>query len=354
MIEELTGNLLLAEADALVNTVNTVGVAGKGIALQFRQAFPENFRAYERAAKQGKVVPGKMFVWETGQLTVPRYIINFPTKRHWRGKSRIRDIEDGLEDLVNVIRSYDIRSVAVPPLGCGNGGLRWSEVRDLIIEHLRHVDAKVLLYAPTGAPDAEQMPIRTERPEMTLGLASLVLLLKQYREADSFRLSALEVQKLAYFLQASGEVLRLNYVPGPFGPYAENLNYVLQIMEGHFTSGYGDRSREPRLVVLDGAAEEARRYLQDHPATQDRLRAVSRLVAGWETPYALELLATVHWALTRPKPKLGDRPSVYEYVSSWTPRKAKLFTPSHIDRAIDQLVATGFASEPGPTEPSRD
>jgi O-acetyl-ADP-ribose deacetylase (regulator of RNase III) len=287
-----------------------------------------------------------MFVWETGQLTPPRYIINFLTKRHWRSGSRIQDIDAGLHDLVEVMEAHRIRSIAIPPLGCGNGGLQWSEVRELIIQRLAGVDADILLFVPNGAPEAEQMPIRTKRPNMTLGRASLLLLLKQYREADSFRLSALEVQKLAYFLQESGEALRLNYVRARYGPYAENLNHVLVTMEGHFTSGYGDRSREPQISVLDGADVEARRYLHGYPATLERLMAVSRLVAGWETPYGLELLSTAHWALTRATPALRDRPSVYDYVSSWTPRKAKLFTPNHIDRAIDRLVASEFASEP--------
>src|SRR5450432_2737943 len=117
MISVGSGNLLDAEADALVNTVNTEGVAGKGIALQFRQAFPLNFRAYAAACKRGEVQPGRMFVFDTGRLGPGRYIINFPTKRHWRARSQMSDIRSGLEDLVRVIREYGIRSIAVPPLG---------------------------------------------------------------------------------------------------------------------------------------------------------------------------------------------------------------------------------------------
>lgn len=346
MIREVSGNLLLSRAEALVNTVNTVGVAGKGIALQFRQAFPGNFRAYERAAKRGEVAPGKMFVWETGQLEAPYYIINFPTKRHWRGRSRIDDIEAGLTDLVRIIEDRQITSIAVPPLGCGNGGLLWSDVRPLIIERLRAVDADVSLFAPIGAPEADQMPVRTPRPAMTLGRAALLMLLEQYREIDRFRLSALEVQKLAYLLQESGEPLKLNYVKAHYGPYAENLNHVLIAMEGHYTTGFGDRSREPHIGLVDGAHIEAADYLAARPATLERLLRVSSLVTDWETPYGLELLATVHWALSHTDPALNDRASVYEFVASWTPRKANLFKPGQIDRAIDRLVACGFASEP--------
>ena len=123
MIEYTSGDILQCEADALVNTVNCVGVMGRGIALQFKNVYPENFQAYEAACKRDAVQPGRMFVFETGQLTLPRFIINFPTKHHWRGKSRIEDIDVGFVDLVNVIRDKGIRSIAIPPLGAGLGEL---------------------------------------------------------------------------------------------------------------------------------------------------------------------------------------------------------------------------------------
>ncbi|MCH7871629.1 MAG: macro domain-containing protein, partial [Planctomycetes bacterium] len=168
MIEDAAENLLEAEVEALVNTVNCVGQMGKGIALQFKQAFPANFKAYARAVKAGEVVPGRMFIFETGMMVNPRYIINFPTKRHWRGKSRIEDIEAGLAALVSDLQRLGIRSIAVPPLGCGNGGLEWSVVRPMIEAALAAVpDVRVLLFAPRGAPDAKAMPVRTERPNMT-------------------------------------------------------------------------------------------------------------------------------------------------------------------------------------------
>lgn len=168
MIEEAKGNLLEADAEALVNTVNTVGHMGKGIALQFKQAYPENFVAYARAVKRGEVQAGRMFVVPTGFVTNPRYIINFPTKRHWRGRSRIEDVDSGLEALVGEIRRLGIRSIAMPPLGCGNGGLDWRDVEPRIKRALTDLgDVRVLLFAPRGAPAPEEMPIRTRRPDMT-------------------------------------------------------------------------------------------------------------------------------------------------------------------------------------------
>ena len=123
MIEYKTGDILAEEAEALVNTVNCVGVMGRGIALQFKRAFPENFKAYATQCKRNEMRPGRVFVFETGEMLLPRYIINFPTKRHWRGKSRMEDIESGLGSLLEEIRSHGIRSIAIPPLGSGLGGL---------------------------------------------------------------------------------------------------------------------------------------------------------------------------------------------------------------------------------------
>ena len=146
------GNLLKADVEALANSVNTVGVMGKGIALQFKNAFPANFKAYEAACEKQAVRLGEVFVFDNGQLTPPRWIINFPTKGHWRARSRIRDVADGLDDLRHVIEELDISSIALPPLGCGHGGLDWREVRSLIKERLGDLDVVVHLYAPEGAP----------------------------------------------------------------------------------------------------------------------------------------------------------------------------------------------------------
>jgi len=153
MIEYVTGNLLEANVEALVNAVNTVGVMGKGIALQFKQAFPENFKAYKNAYRNNQLSTGKVLVLPTGHLTNPKYILNFPTKRHWRSKSRLDDIKAGLVDLVRVIEENKIGSIAIPPLGCGNGGLDWKDVRPLIENVLTSLtDVEVLIYEPNGSP----------------------------------------------------------------------------------------------------------------------------------------------------------------------------------------------------------
>lgn len=150
MIEITQGNLLEAPTEALVNTVNTVGVMGKGIALQFKQAYPEMFRAYKIACKANEVKLGKAHVFDMGGLASgPRWIINFPTKGHWHAGSRKSDIESGLLDLVDTIKRLNIHSIAVPPLGCGLGGLDWTDIRPLIESTLgRLTDVRVLVFAP--------------------------------------------------------------------------------------------------------------------------------------------------------------------------------------------------------------
>lgn len=151
MICETDGDLLVADVDAVVNAVNTVGVMGKGIALQFKRRYPENFTAYAAACKAGQVRVGTMFVFDSGRIgDRPRWVINFPTKAHWRSNSKLVDVENGLDDLVRVIAELGVTSIAVPALGCGLGGLSWDEVRPLIIEKLGGVEADVLLFSPAG------------------------------------------------------------------------------------------------------------------------------------------------------------------------------------------------------------
>ena len=166
MIKPIEGNLLDSNAEAVLNTVNTVGVMGKGIALQFKRAFPDNFQAYEHACKKGEVKLGAMFVHETRALHGPRFIINFPTKSHWKGSSRIEDIRSGLQSLTETIKTLKIKSIAVPPLGCGLGGLDWDDVRPLIEQALEPLpDVEVLLYAPAGTPAAAALgPTAHEAP----------------------------------------------------------------------------------------------------------------------------------------------------------------------------------------------
>ncbi len=347
-LREAYGNLLETESEALVNTVNTVGVMGKGIALQFKRAYPNMFRSYSAACKRGEVSLGKVHTWPTGAMSGPRYIINFPTKGHWRSRSKLSDIEAGLKDLVAVVRNLEIKSIAIPPLGCGNGGLQWSEVRPLIEEAFAEApEVDVRVFPPTGPPAAAEMATRTRRPVMTTGKAALVVLVSGYLDR-ALEVSLIEVQKLMYFLQEAGEPLRLRYVKGRYGPYADNLRHSLIAVEGHFLSGFGDGSRPVRatepLEVLPGALAEAEDFLSGpNLDTPERIERVLELASGFETAYGMELLATVHWVATREDELAADDSALaVERVQSWSRRKEGLFGDHHIQVAWEQLHAKGW------------
>lgn len=343
MIEEAEGNLLEADAEALVNTVNCVGYMGKGIALQFKQAFPENFKAYQRSCDRDEVKTGRMLVFQTGFMHNPQFIINFPTKRHWKGRSRIEDIDAGLRTLIEEVTARGIKSIAVPPLGCGHGGLDWGVVGPMIRRAFGAApDVRVLLYAPVGAPEAANMPVNTARPEMTSSRALLVSIMDRYLVL-AYRLTLLEIQKLAYFLQESGEQLRLGYEEAHYGPYAQNLNKVLERIEGHFTRGYGDSQKpDADIKVLEGAVEEASAFLASRKESLDRLESVANLIEGFETPYGMELLSSVHWvAIHRHRPAETVDEAI-DAVHSWNARKKKLFPSEHVRVAWTRLREMGW------------
>ena len=342
MISMVKGNFLEANAEALVNTVNCVGIMGKGIALQSKKAFPDNYEAYAQACKKGEVRPGRMFVYETKRMLNPKYIINFPTKRHWIGRSRYEDIESGLQALVVEARGRRIRSMAIPPLGCGSGGLDWAIIRPMIEHALSMLpDVEVHLYAPEGAPEAIAMPVATKKPHMTIARALLVKLMQQYNHS-AYRLTLLEIQKLAYFLQEAKQELRLNYVQHTYGPYAHNLNKLLEILEGHYIRGYGDNQRpDVEIELWQDAVAKADAYLEGHPEAKARLTKVAALVDGFETPYGMELLASVHWIAVHAGTAVDADGAVHQ-MRCWNERKNRLFKPEHIKVAWNRLEAQGW------------
>lgn len=337
MIQYKTGNLLNDSAEALINTVNTVGVMGKGIALQFKQAYPQMFQEYVKAYKESKLEIGKMHIYQSDELVGPKYIINFPTKQHWRAPSKIEFIEKGLVDLVKVLDELNIGSIAIPPLGCGNGGLEWKQVQPLIVNAFKDKDIIVNLYNAQEAPPVEEMIIRTAPPKMTKGRALLLALMESYAK-PGYKLTLLEIQKLAYFLQEQGEPLKLRFEKYMYGPYADNLNHVLQRMDGHFIRGYGDRSREAEVIVMDGSLSKARDFLRDHPSALNHLEKVNSLIRGFETPYGMELLSTVHWIMKENPNLANDFDYVYQEVVSWNERKKNLFSEEHVRKTWHYLL----------------
>ncbi|HEY1528533.1 MAG TPA: macro domain-containing protein [Candidatus Angelobacter sp.] len=347
MIEFCSGDILKDESEALVNTVNCVGVMGRGIALQFKDAYPDNFKFYAAACQRNEVQPGRMLVFETGRLSPPRYIINFPTKRHWRGKSRIEDIQTGLKALVEEVRDRGIRSIAIPPLGSGLGGLDWATVRPYIEDTATKLgDVRMVVYEPKGAPATGAMAHIRSVPKMTAGRAALVELVHRYLAGllDPY-VSLLEVHKLMYFMQEAGEPLRLRFTQAPYGPYAENLRHVLHAIEGHLISGYADGGDAPdkQLSLVPGAVEDAAAFLSKHVDSRARFDKVATLVEGFESPFGLELLSTVHWVVKHESVTTFD--DAVERTYAWNERKRQ-FTRRQIGIAVDVLSAQGWTMRP--------
>ena len=349
MIELIRGNLLEADVEAVVNTVNSVGVMGKGIALQFKKAYPENFESYKKACDAGVVVPGKMHVFKQPSLTNPRYIINFPTKRHWRGKSTIEDIESGLDALVEEVQRLGIRSIALPPLGCGLGGLQWKDVLPLITRVLEaESSVRWLIYEPAGAPSPSAMKNRTERPRMTKGRAAVLGLIDRYLVPGfDYPISLLEIQKLIYLLVEAGEPMpRVKFVKHHYGPYADALRHVLERMDGHFIKGYGDGGNAPEtpITLRSEAVAKAKNFLESHPETKSRFERVAKLIEGFETPFGMELLSTVHWVSTREDAHTEGE--VTKSIHEWSPRKASLINQEHVTVALKRLRESGWIDPP--------
>lgn len=351
MIEITQGDILKANVEAFVNTVNCVGVMGRGIALQFKKVFPENFTHYKAICDKKELTPGRMLVHELNSIGNPRYIINFPTKRHWKGKSRMEDIEAGLQALVEEVRNRSIQSIAIPPLGCGLGGLLWADVRmriESVFQPLK--DVQVLLFEPKGAPNAEKMVHSSTIPKLTVGRAALLVLMRRYLAAvmDPF-VTLLEIHKLMYFMQEAGEELRLQYDKGPYGPYARNLRHVLSLMEGYFISGYGDAEDNPEReinLLLPEVLPQAERFLLDHPGTRNHFEKVVDLITGFETPFGMELLSTVHWVASHEGAATSDQAIHKTY--QWSHRK-RMFQEKHIKLAWDILKRKAWLQHPQTT-----
>jgi len=349
MIEFREGDILNANTEALVNTVNSVGIMGRGVALQFRKAFPENYKAYRAACERGDVHPGKMFVYEQDKLTFPRLIINFPTKSHWRGKSRLSYIETGLIDLIRVVQERGITSIALPPLGSGLGGLDWSDVRSRIITAFEKLpEVRTLVFEPVGAPSAAAMVKSKRKPKMTAGRAALLGLMHRYLAGlMDTSVSLLEIHKLMYFMQEAGENLRLRFEKALYGPYADNLRHVITEIEGHYISGYGDAVDAPtkQIKLVRDCGQRAEELLRSNRQSRERFDRVISLIDGFETPYGLELLATVHWIATREG--VRNREEMVRMTHEWNTHK-KMFDKRHIGIALDTLHRKGWLStEPG-------
>lgn len=350
MIRYTTGNLLDAPVEALVNTVNTVGVMGKGIALMFKERFPKNMAAYSQACKASQVATGRMFVTETGELMGARWIINFPTKQHWRDKSKIEWIEEGLQELKQFIIEHQVKSIAIPPLGAGNGGLNWHEVKTKIEAALSDLDqVEIVIFEPTA--QYQNVAKKTGVSHLTPARAMIAELVRRYWVLG-IECSLLEIQKLAWFLQRAIEQkqlpneLKLNFQANFYGPYAANLEHLLNAMDGSYLKS---DKRIPDCDPLDVIwfNDQQKSNVQTYLLSEAKnymvaLEEAATLIEGFELPFGMELLATVDWLIY----KEGYQPNVkaiqqglanWSAGERWAQRKLNLFKPEHIQYALDKL-----------------
>lgn len=355
MIRFTQGNLLDARKDAVVNTVNTVGVMGKGIALMFKEHFPENFRAYADACKAGRVQVGTMFVTPGVELNGPRWIINFPTKKDWRQPAQLEWVLSGLESLKRVIREKEIKSVAIPPLGCGNGGLKWAVVRPIIENALRDLtDVEVLVYEPTAK--YQNVAKKQGVEKLTHARALIAEMIRRYWILG-IECTLLEAQKLAWFLERTikrlglKDPLDLRFEANRYGPYANRLNHLLNSMDGsylHCNKRIADADPFDTIWFEDKKQEKLELYLKTTEARQylPALEATDNLIDGFQSPLGLEVLATVDWLIAREgaEPNLD---SIRNGIKNWpagashAQRKERLFNDRLLELALERLHATG-------------
>jgi O-acetyl-ADP-ribose deacetylase (regulator of RNase III) len=351
MIRFTQGNLLEAPAEALVNTVNTVGVMGKGIALMFKDAFPENYRMYREACQTKIVKVGRVFATERQDFVGgPKWIINFPTKEHWRAPSHIKWIRDGLIDLRRFIEEHKIQSVALPPLGSGNGGLDWREVRPLIVEALEPLhDVTTIVYEPTK--QYQNVQKREGVAKLTAARALLTELVRRYWVLG-IECTVLEVQKLAYFLERQINVrglanpLNLRFEANRFGPFSPKLRHLLDALDGsylHCDKRLADAGPMDVIGYDESKMEKVGLYIRtETKAYQEALDATGNLIEGFESPLGMELLATIDWLLhqMQVEPTVD---SIKVSLTGWPggkgagARKLKLFNDRLIGLALSRL-----------------
>ena len=350
MIHYTTGNLLEAPVDALVNTVNTVGVMGKGIALMFKERYPKNMKQYAIACKEKRVVTGKIFVTETQELIGPKWIINFPTKQHWRAKTQMQWVIDGLEDLRQFIVENKIASIAIPPLGAGNGGLKWQDVKPQIesaLIDLDHVD--VYLYEPIS--QYQNVAKNKGVEKLTPARAMIAELVRRYWVLG-MECSLLEIQKLAWFLQRAIESeglpndLKLNFKANNYGPYANNLDHLLNALDGSYLQAdkrIPDSAPTDVIRFNDDKKAHVQTYLKSDAAIYSRaFEKACQMVEGFESPYGMELLSTVDWLVEKENceptvESIQKGLAAWPAGKKWADRKSNLFQEKHIEIALLRL-----------------
>lgn len=342
MIHYITGNILESEAEALVNTVNTVGVMGKGIALQFKKAYPNNFKAYEASCKSNDVQVGKMFVAIDSNITSgEKIIINFPTKTNWRKPSEYAYIKNGLDDLVKVISTKQIKSIAIPPLGAGNGGLNWEKVKKIIEQKLEHLPIDIFVYEPSMKI---QEQLKKERVKLTDARALLLYVLFDLVKNGEY-VSEFSSEKVCYFLQKFGakKYFKLEFEPYFYGPYSGKVRFVLNAINGSYLMGYSDMNKKPfePLTLIADTYPLVKKHVESNQELLEIANKTIVFLRGFYSDFALELLSSVDYISN--KKESFDKEVISESLEKWSGRKRTLFSnPKYLEISLRHLKATSL------------
>ena len=339
MIIYTTGNLLESNAEALVNTVNTVGVMGKGIALQFKNMFPDNFKLYANACKNNEVKVGELFITE--EMTMfsgKKLIVNFPTKTNWRLPSEYAYIEMGLVALAKLIKDKKILSIAIPALGAGNGGLDWIKVKQLISFHLENLDCKVYVYEPNHKI---LEVLKEEKVKLTPARAMLLSVLYELVRNGEF-VSEFSAEKIAYFLQRFGakESFKLEFQANFYGPYSGKVKHVLHYLNGSYIMGYGTKDAKPfeELGLVLSAEKEVNAYLAlaENAEYKRIVEKTNAFLTGFYSTFALELLSTIDYIIVNKK--ANNLELITKELTNWSERKSTMFNkPEFIEIAANKV-----------------
>jgi len=339
MIQYIEGDLLESKAEALVNTVNTVGIMGKGIALQFKNHFPSNYKRYAQACKEQRVKVGSLLILEdTSLLGGKKKIINFPTKTDWRKPSEYSYIENGLIELSKYIRENSIKSIAIPPLGTGNGGLDWNKVKALIDKYLSDLECDIQIYLPNVLI---KEVLKKERVKLIPARAMLLSVLFDLVRSGEF-VSEFAAEKVAYFLQRFGakDYFKLEFQPNFYGPYSGKVKHVLYYMNGSYISGYSAKDKKPfeELGLMFDAEKEVTAYLDipENAACKEIVLKTKAFLSGFYSAFALELLSSIDFIMQENNANSVE--DITKHLEKWSDRKKTLFTkPNYISLAINNL-----------------
>lgn len=345
MIKYTKGNILESTAEALINTVNTVGVMGKGIALQFKKAYLHNYKVYTDACKNNELVIGKVLIVKDSNLTSgEKLIINFPTKQDWKKPSEYSYIEEGLDDLVKKIKEYNIQSIAIPPLGAGNGGLEWERVKIIIEKKLAGLNIEILVFEPT-----EQIKeyLKRERVKLTEARALFLYVLYDLVKNGEY-VSEFSSEKICYFLQKFGakKYFKLEFEPKFYGPYSGKVRFVLNALNGSYMMGYSDMNKKPfePLTLVADAYDTVVQYIENNKELKIIAEKTTSFLNGFYSDFALELLSSVDYIITTQKSY--NKQVILEKLEEWSDRKRTMFSnPKYIDISVKHLQETKFVLE---------